>query len=250
MLIFHLYTLFLFDSDLFSKVCRDQVCCRSDSKKIPISSSGSAAVTERKLLRTVLFFGPHSICFLGLVLGDIMPIFVRNFIFQQFSIIQLVRFSLCGNPGVFPCFLLSVLSWRVCSLVFFFLVLSSPLCFLVLSIFDTETRLCKARCPHPGKLVYLTYLSYLFVSAFLSYHLCCIGVAASLFSFLLLACRFCSLGFSAFLSCLFCFHFFSSFVSFLCSFICLYFLLSDFLIFSLPAWRCPSALWLIDSLIR
>ena len=171
-----------------------------------------------------------------------------------FSSFQL--FSLCASPcvgimGRFPCFLLSVLSWRVCSLVFFFfLVLSSPLCFLVLSIFDTETRLCKARCPHPGKLVYLTYLSYLFVSAFLSYHLCCIGVAASLFSFLLLACRFCSLGFSAFLSCLFCFHFFSSFVSFLCSFICLYFLLSDFLIFSLPAWRCPSALWLIDSLIR
>ena len=183
MLIFHLYTLFLLVSDLFSKVCRDQVCCRSDSKKIPISSSGSAAVTERNLLRTVLFFGPHSICFLGLVLGDIMPIFVRNFIFQQFSIIQLVRFSLCGNPGVFPCFLLSVFSWRVCSLVFFFLILSSPLCFLVLSIFDTETRLCKARCPHPGKLVYLTYLSYLFVSAFLSYHLCCIGVAASFFFF-------------------------------------------------------------------
>ena len=98
MLIFHLYTLFLFDSDLFSKVCRDQVCCRSDSKKIPISSSGSAAVTERKLLRTVLFFGPHSICFLGLVLGDIMPIFVRNFIFQQFSIIQLVRFSFVWEP--------------------------------------------------------------------------------------------------------------------------------------------------------
>ena len=163
-----MYTLFLLVSDLFSKVCRDQVCCRSDSKKIPISSSGSAAVTERKLLRTVLFFGPHSICFLGLVLGDIMPIFVRNFIFQQFSIIQLVRFSLCGNPGVFPCFLLSVLSWRVCSLVFFFfLVLSSPLCFLVLSIFDTETRLCKARCPHPGEVVYLTYLIFLWFFMFI-----------------------------------------------------------------------------------
>ena len=202
-------------------------------QKIPISSSGSAAVTERNLLRTVLFFGPHSICFLGLVLGDIMPIFVRNFIFQQFSIIQLVRFSLCGNPGVFPCFLLSVLSWRVCSLVFFFfLVLSSPLCFLVLSIFDTETRLCKARCPHPGKLVYLTYLSYLFVSAFLSYHLCCIGVAASLFLFCcllvvsaLLAFPLSCLGFSAFisslLSCPFCVRlfvcifYFPTFLSFL-----------------------------------
>ena len=200
-------------------------------KKIPISSSGSAAVTERKLLRTVLFFGPHSICFLGLVLGDIMPIFVRNFIFQQFSIIQLVRFSLCGNPGVFPCFLLSVLSWRVCSLVFFFfLVLSSPLCFLVLSIFDTDTRLCKAPCPHPGKLVYLTYLSYLFVSAFLSYLVCSICLPASLLSFLLLACHCCSLGFSAFLSWLFCFRFFSSLVSFLFSFIYLYFLLSGFLL--------------------
>ena len=102
MLIFHLYTLFLFDSDLFSKVCRDQVCCRSDSKKIPISSSGSAAVTERKLLRTVLFYGPHSICFLGLVLGDIMPIFVRNFIFSSFQL-----FSWCASPcvGTLGCFL-------------------------------------------------------------------------------------------------------------------------------------------------
>ena len=126
---------------------------------------------------------------------------------------------MCGNPGVFPCFLLSVLSWRVCSLVFFFLVLSSLLCFLVLSIFDTETRLCKARCPHPGKLVYLTYLSYLFVSALWSYHLCCIGVAASLFFFCcllvvsaLLAFPLSCLGFSAFvsflLSCPFCFHLF------------------------------------------
>ena len=150
MLIFHLYTLFLFDSDLFSKVCRDQVCCRSDSKKIPISSSGSAAVTERKLLRTVLFYGPHSICFLGLVLGDIMPIFVRNFIFQQFSIIQLLRFSLCGNPGVFPCFLLSVLSWRVCSLVFFFflscLLLSAFLsCQFSILIHDCAKHLARTR---------------------------------------------------------------------------------------------------------
>ena len=142
MLIFHLYTLFLFDSDLFSKVCRDQVCCRSDSKKIPISSSGSAAVTERNLLRTVLFFGPHSICFLGLVLGDIMPIFVRNFIFQQFSIIQLVRFSLCGNPGVFPCFLLSVLSWRVCSLVFFFFLS----CLLLSAFLSCQFSILKHDC--------------------------------------------------------------------------------------------------------
>ena len=132
-----------------------------------------------------------------------------------FSSFQL--FSWCASPcvGTLGCFLAF---FSLCFLGVSAL-LSSPLCFLVLSIFDTETRLCKARCPHPGKLVYLTYLSYLFVSAFLSYHLCCIGVAASLFSFLLLACRFCSLGFSAFLSWLFCFHFFSSFVSFLCSFI-------------------------------
>ena len=186
MLIFHLYTLFHLVSDLFSKVCRDQVCCRSDSKKIPISSSGSAAVTERNLLRTVLFFGPHSICFLVLVLGDIMPIFVRNFILQQFSFIQLVRFSLCGNPGVFSllsslcAFLACLLS---CLLFFSCPVLSGLFCFLVLSIFDTDTRLCKAPCPHPGKLVYLTYLSYLFVSAFLSYLVCSICLPASLLSF-------------------------------------------------------------------
>ena len=114
----------------------------------------------------------------------------------------------------------------------FFLVLSSPLCFLVLSIFDTETRLCKARCPHPGKLVYLTYLSYLFVSAFWSYHLCCIGVAASLFLFCcllvvsaLLAFPLSCLVFSAFisslLSCPFCVRlfdcifYFPTFLSFL-----------------------------------
>ena len=116
------------------------------------------------------------------------------------------------------------------SCLLFFLVLSSPLCFLVLSIFDTETRLCKARCPHPGKLVYLTYLSYLFVSAFLSYLVCSICLPASFLSFLLLACHCCSLGFSAFLSWLFCFRFFSSLVSFLFSFIYLYFLLSGFLL--------------------
>ena len=162
------------------------------------------------------------------------PFFVRNFIF--FSSFQL--FSLCASPcvgimGRFPCFLLSVLSWRVCSLVFFFFscpVLSCLFCFLVLSIFDTDTRLCKAPCPHPGKLVYLTYLSYLFVSAFLSYLVCSICLPASLLSFLLLACHCCSLGFSAFLSWLFCFRFFSSLVSFLFSFIYLYFLLSGFLL--------------------
>ena len=203
-----------------SLTCAEIKCAAEVIQKIPISSSGSAAVTERNLLRTVLFFGPHYICFLGLVLGYIRALFC-----QKLHFVAVFNCSVCAlllvrvSWGVFLAFFSLCFLGVSALLSSFFLVLSSPLCFLVLSIFDTETRLCKARCPHPGKLVYLTYLSYLFVSAFLSYHLCCIGVAASLFSFLLLACRFCSLGFSAFLSCLFCFHFFSSFVSFLCSFI-------------------------------
>ena len=202
-------------------------------QKIPISSSGSAAVTERNLLRTVLFFGPHYICFLGLVRGYIRALFCEKLHFLAVFNCSVCALLLCvGIMGRFPCFLLSVLSWRVCSLVFFFScpVLSCLFCFLVLSIFDTDTRLCKAPCPHPGKLVYLTYLSYLFVSAFLSYLVCSICLPASLLSFLLLACHCCSLGFSAFLSWLFCFRFFSSLVSFLFSFIYLYFLLSGFLL--------------------
>ena len=145
-----------------------------------------------------------------------------------------MRFSLCGNHGAFS-LLSSLCAFLACLLSclrFFFSVLSCLLCFLVLSIFDTDTRLCKAPCPHPGKLVYLTYLSYLFVSAFLSYLVCSICLPASLLSFLLLACHCCSLGFSAFLSWLFCFRFFSSLVFFLFSFfsIYLYFLLSGFLL--------------------
>ena len=42
-------------------------------QKIPISSSGSAAVTERNLLRTSFYFGPLYNFFLGLVLSYIMP---------------------------------------------------------------------------------------------------------------------------------------------------------------------------------
>ena len=143
MLIFHLYTLFLLVSDLFSKVCRDQVCCRSDSKKIPISSSGSAAVTERNLLRTVLFFGPHYICFLGLVRGYIRALFCQKLHF--FSSFQL--FSLCASPcvgimGRFPCFLLSVLSWRVCSLVFFFFLS----CLLLSAFLSCQFSILKHDC--------------------------------------------------------------------------------------------------------
>ena len=222
-------------------------------QKIPISSSGSAAVTERNLLRTVLFFGPHYICFLGLVRGYIRALFC-----QKLHFVAVFNCSVCAlllvweSWGVFLAFF-SLCFLGVSALLSSFFscpVLSCLFCFLVLSIFDTDTRLYKAPCPHPGKLVYLTYLSYLFVSAFLSYHLCCIGVAASLFFFSAACLSFLLSWLFRFLVLAFCFHFFSSFLSFLCSFICLYFLLSDFLFFSLPAWRCPSALWLIDSLIR
>ena len=145
-----------------------------------------------------------------------------------------MRFSLCGYHGAFS-LLSSLCAFLACLLSclrFFFLVLSCLVfsAFLSCQFFNTDTRLCKAPCPHPGKLVYLTYLSYLFVSAFLSYLVCSICLPASLLSFLLLACHCCSLGFSAFLSWLFCFRFFSSLVSFLFSFIFLYFLLSGFLL--------------------
>ena len=201
-------------------------------QKIPISSSGSAAVTERNLLRTVLFFGPHYICFLGLGRGYIRALFC-----QKLHFVAVFNCSVCAlllvweSWGVFLAFF-SLCFLGVSALLssFFCPVLFCLLCFLVLSIFDTDTRLCKAPCPHPGKLVYLTYLSYLFVSAFLSYLVCSICLPASLLSFLLLACHCCSLGFSAFLSWLFCFRFFSSLVSFLFSFIYLYFLLSGFLL--------------------
>ena len=202
-------------------------------QKIPISSSGSAAVTERNLLRTVLFFGPHYICFLGLVRGYIRALFC-----QKLHFLAVFNCSVCAlllvweSWGVFLAFF-SLCFLGVSALLSSFFscpVLSCLFCFLVLSIFDTDTRLCKAPCPHPGKLVYLTYLSYLFVSAFLSYLVCSICLPASLLSFLLLACHCCSLGFSAFLSWLFCFRFFSSLVSFLFSFIYLYFLLSGFLL--------------------
>ena len=183
------------------------------------------------MLRTVLFFGPHYICFLGLVLGYIRALFC-----QKLHFVAVFNCSVCAlllvseSWGVFLAFFSLCFLGVSALLSSFFLVLSSPLCFLVLSIFDTDTRLCKAPCPHPGKLVYLTYLSYLFVSAFLSYLVCSICLPASLLSFLLLACHCCSLGFSAFLSWLFCFRFFSSLVSFLFSFIYLYFLLSGFLL--------------------
>jgi len=133
MLIFHLYTLFHLVSDLFSKVCRDQVCYRSDSKKIPISSSGSAAVTERNLLRTVLFCGPHSICFLGLV---------RGYIRAHFR--QKLHFSAVFNSSVGALLLVSE-SWGV-FLAFF------SLCFLGVS----------------ALLSSLFFLSCLLFSAFLS----------------------------------------------------------------------------------
>ena len=83
-------------------------------QKIPISSSGSAAVIERNLLRTVLFFGPHYICFLGLVRGYIRALFC-----QKLHFLAVFNCSVCA-------LLLVRVSWGV-FLAFF------SLCFLGVS---------------------------------------------------------------------------------------------------------------------
>ena len=106
-------------------------------QKIPISSSGSAAVTERNLLRTVLFFGPHYICFLGLVRGYIRALFC-----QKLHFLAVFNCSVCAlllvweSWGVFLTF--SSFCCLVLSALFFsfsFLVLSFLLACLAFSAF-------------------------------------------------------------------------------------------------------------------
>ena len=62
--------------------------------------------------------------------------------------------------------------------------------FLVCSVswpFDIDTRLCKTLCPHPDKVVYLTYLSF-FLSDLLSWLFLAFLGGFMAFSWLLLAC--------------------------------------------------------------
>jgi len=63
------------------------------------------------------------------------------------------------------CFLLFLLSSFPAFLLFWvpaFLLFCFPSlrfsCFPAFTFFDVHTRLCKALCPHPGEVVYLTYL--------------------------------------------------------------------------------------------
>ena len=114
--------------------------------------------------------------------------------------------------------------------------------FLVYSVswpFDIDTRLCKALCPHPGEVFYLTYLFFFWflLSDLLScLFLAFLGVIMA-FSWLFLACLvfywlvLSSLVFSWF------------FLAFLLSYLSL-------LGVCLPSCRCPPSLRLIDSLIR
>ena len=62
----------------------------------------------------------------------------------------------------FPPFLLSGFPAFLLSCFPAFLLFCFPSfrlsCFPAFPIFDIDTRLCKALCPHPGEVVYLTYL--------------------------------------------------------------------------------------------
>ena len=108
-----------------SLTCAEIKCAAEVIQKIPISSSGSAAVTERNLLRTVLFFGPHYICFLGLVRGYIRALFC-----QKLHFVAVFNCSVCAlllvweSWGVFLAFFSLCFLGVSALLSSFFLVLS------------------------------------------------------------------------------------------------------------------------------
>ena len=137
-----------------------------------------------------------------------------------------------------------VFSWFFLPSWLFLSFLFSCLCvfagFLVCSVswpFDIDTRLCKTLCPHPGEVVYLTYLFWFLLSDLLSWlFLAFLGVFMA-FSWLFLACL---VFYWLFLSSLV-FSWF--FLAFLLSYLSL-------LGVCLPSCRCPPSLRLIDSLIR
>ena len=67
-----------------------------------------------------------------------------------------------GVLSSFPAFLLSGFPAFLISCFPAFLLFCFPSlrfsCFPAFTFFDVYTRLCKALCPHPGEVVYLTYL--------------------------------------------------------------------------------------------
>ena len=198
--------------------CRVQITAEV-IQKIPVSSSGSAAVTERKYSRVPPSLVRYSTSCWDSFSALSCPIVALKA--ACFCIFQDVPFTLSSSGfivmflacvsfcflGLSACLSFLLLSFRFnfCSFRFLFcflgcslrfleflgvawLVLASPgfswlclaflfscLCFfagfLVCSVswpFDIDTRLCKALCPHPGEVVYLTYLFWFLLSDLLS----------------------------------------------------------------------------------
>ena len=87
------------------------------------------------------------LCFLFLA------IFFALCCFLALSLLFLVSSSLYS----FPCFLFLALSFP-CVLASFSLLALSLRSACISFSFYGETRLCKAHCPHPGEVIYLTYL--------------------------------------------------------------------------------------------
>ena len=78
-----------------SLTCAEIKCAAEVIQKIPISSSGSAAVTERNLLRTSFYFGPLYNFFLGLVLSYIMP----HLLSEASFLAGFNFYRICVSPG-------------------------------------------------------------------------------------------------------------------------------------------------------
>ena len=78
-----------------------------------------------------------------------------------------------GVLSSFPAFLLSGFPAFLISCFPAFLLFCFPSlrfsCFPAFTFFDVYTRLCKALCPHPGEVVYLTYLALIII-----FHVFCI----------------------------------------------------------------------------
>ena len=146
----------------------------------------------------------------------------------------------------FPAFLLSCFP----SVLFSFLSAFLLSCFPAFPLFDIDTRLCKALCPHPGEMVYLAYL--MFLLFFMIFLLSCLS-ACLLFYFpnVLLRCPFASV---CFCFCV-CFSVLCCARSFGCSLslgvaYCAYsLLLRSCSVFSLPARRRPTSLRLVDGFV-
>ena len=157
----------------------------------------------------------------------------------------------------FPAFLLSGFPAFLLSCFPAFLLFCFPSfrlsCFPAFPIFDIDTRLCKALCPHPGEMVYLTYLMFLlFFMIFPAFLFSCLS-AFLLFYFLtvLLRCAFASvcLCFCVCLSLLCCACTFVFSLSRGVAYLAYSRLLRSCSVFSLPARRRPTSLRLVDGFV-